>query len=257
MYKINNNDYLADIIDVINYHSQFYGEIYEDLDQKHVGHVLSIDIHSGLNADTGTVMGTAVTANVTATFMGIKKGMLTNDGPDCSGEIAFSRLTIPNQSYESLAHKLGEAQANILRIDSHIPVWEKNYETSYHLSMFLEPRKRNSHKGHFGHVLIIGGDEGYLGAAQLAAQAAMRVGAGLVSVATRQSHAAQISISVPEIMSHGVETLDELMPLVKCANVIAIGPGLGQSEWARLLFARVLELDIPIIIDADGAHRMK
>ena len=75
----------------------------EELNQKHVGHVLSIDIPSGLNADTGTVMGTAVTANVTATFMGIKKGMLTNDGPDCSGEIAFSRLNIPNQSYESLA----------------------------------------------------------------------------------------------------------------------------------------------------------
>jgi len=248
------DDYLINLIEAINYHSQFYGDIYEELNQKHVGHVLSIDIPSGLNADTGSVMGTAVTANVTATFMGIKKGMLTNDGPDCSGEIVFSRLNIPNQSYESLAHKLGGAHANILRLDSYIPVWEKNYETTYSLRSFLEPRKRNSHKGNFGHALIIGGDEGYLGAAQLAAQAAMRVGAGLVSVATRQSHAAQLSIAVPEIMSHGVETLNHLMPLIKRANVIAIGPGLGQSEWARLLFARVLELDLPIIIDADALN---
>ena len=91
---------------------------------------------------------------------------LYNDGPDCSGEIVFSRLNIPNQSYESLAHKLGGAHANILRLDSYIPVWEKNYETTHSLRSFLEPRKRNSHKGNFGHVLIIGGDEGYLGAAQ-------------------------------------------------------------------------------------------
>ena len=248
------DDYLINLIKAINYHSQFYGDIYEELNQKHVGNVLSIDIPSGLNADTGSVMGTAVTANVTATFMGIKKGMLTNDGPDCSGEIVFSRLNIPNQSYESLAHKLGGAHANILRLESYIPVWKKNYETIYSLCSFLEPRKRNSHKGNFGHVLIIGGDEGYLGASQLAAQAAMRVGAGLVSVATRKSHAAQLSIAVPEIMCHGVETLHELMPLIKRANVIAIGPGLGQSEWAKLLFARVLESDLPIIIDADALN---
>jgi NAD(P)H-hydrate epimerase len=88
----------------------------------------------------------------------------------------------------------------------------------------------------------------------MTAEAAMRVGSGLVSVATRKSHAAQLSITVPEIMSHGVETLDELMPLIKRATVIAIGPGLGQSEWAKLLFARVLESDLPIIIDADGLN---
>jgi yjeF C-terminal region, hydroxyethylthiazole kinase-related len=119
---------------------------------------------------------------------------------------------------------------------------------------FHKRRRCNSHKGDFGHVLIVGGDEGYLGAAQMAAEAAMRVGSGLVSVATRKSHAAQLSITVPEIMCHGVETLDELMPLIKRANVIAIGPGLGQSEWAKLLFARILESELPIIIDADGLN---
>ena len=194
--------------------------------------ILSIDIPSGLNADTGNIMGVAVNADVTATFMGRKRGMYTHDGCEYSGQIEFNDLDIPSESYK----KLGDSDC---------------YESEHHL---LSARNRNSHKGNFGHVLVIGGDEGYLGAAQMAAEAAMRVGSGLVSVATRKSHAAQMSIAVPEIMSHGVETLDELMPLIKRANVIAIGPGLGQSEWAKLLFARVLESDLPIIIDADGLN---
>ncbi len=196
--------------------------------------VLSIDIPSGLNADTGNIMGAAVNANVTATFMGKKRGMFTHDGREYSGQIKFNNLDIPLESYD----ELGDSHCNLLNF--------ADYD--------LATRKRNAHKGHFGHVLVIGGDEGYLGAAQMTAEAAMRVGSGLVSVATRKSHAAQLSIAVPEIMSHGVETLDELMPLIKRANVIAIGPGLGQSEWAKLLFARVLESDLPIIIDADGLN---
>ena len=204
--------------------------------------LLSIDIPSGLNADTGSVMGVAVNSNVTATFMGHKRGMFTHDGCEYSGQIEFDSLDIPDESYDELE-------------ESHCFLTEP-----YDLSPktvgceYLATRKRNAHKGYFGHVLVIGGDEGYLGAPQMAAEAAMRVGSGLVSVATRKSHAAQLSIAVPEIMSHGVETLDELMPLIKRANVIAIGPGLGQSEWAKLLFARVLESDLPIIIDADGLN---
>ena len=194
--------------------------------------ILSIDIPSGINADTGSVMGVAVNADVTATFMGRKRGMYTHDGLEYSGQIEFNDLDIPFESFQ----KLGDSDC---------------YKLEHHL---LSARNRNSHKGNFGHVLVIGGDEGYLGASQMAAEAAMRVGSGLVSVATRKSHAAQLSIAVPEVMSHGVETLDELMPLIKQANVIVIGPGLGQSEWAKLLFARVLESDLPIIIDADALN---
>jgi len=241
------DDYLIDLIESINCY-------YTEFDNPLRGQVLSIDIPSGLNADTGSVMGAAIKATVTATFMGTKKGMLTNDGPDYSGKIVFDRLDIQYESYKSLARNLGEAHARILNLGDYITQWDRDYTRLYSLTNFLILRKRNSHKGNFGHVLIIGGDEGYLGASQLAAQAAMRVGAGLVSVATRKSHAAQLSIAVPEIMCHGVETLDELMPLIKRANVIAIGPGLGQSEWAKLLFARVLESDLPIIIDADALN---
>jgi len=200
--------------------------------------ILSIDIPSGLNADTGSIMGVAVNADVTATFMGIKRGMLTHDGCEYSGQIVFDTLDISFNSYK----KLGDISCFVL------PPLNIAYPSS------ISARKRNSHKGNFGHVLVIGGEEGYLGASQMAAEAAMRVGSGLVSVATRKSHAAQLGIAVPEIMSHGVETLDELIPLIKQANVIAIGPGLGQSEWAKLLFARALESDLPIIIDADALN---
>jgi len=200
--------------------------------------VLSIDIPSGLNSDTGSIMNIAVNADVTVTFIGLKKGMFTGEGLEYSGEIKFNDLDVPEEVYQ---HLVKDTQsANRLEFDD--------------LNYILKPRQRNSHKGHFGHVLVIGGDEGFLGAARLAAEAAARVGAGLVSIATRSSHASLLSTIRAEIMSHGVETLEELMPLIKRANVIAIGPGLGQSEWAKLLLARVFESELPLVIDADALN---
>jgi ADP-dependent NAD(P)H-hydrate dehydratase / NAD(P)H-hydrate epimerase len=198
--------------------------------------ILSIDIPSGLNADTGNIMNVAVNADVTATFIGLKKGMFTGDGLEYSGEIKFDDLGVPEETY----HQQDNHSASRLELDD--------------LNHVLKPRKRNSHKGHFGHVLVIGGDEGYLGAARMAAEAAARVGAGLVSIATRSSHASLLSTVRPEIMSHAVEALDELIPLITRANVIAIGPGLGQSEWAKLLLARVFESEQPLVIDADALN---
>lgn len=201
--------------------------------------VLSIDIPSGLNADTGNAMNVAVNADVTATFIGLKKGMFTGEGLEYSGDIKFYDLDVPEETYERLV-KNNHSFVSRLELSN--------------LNSVLKPRQRHSHKGHFGHVLVIGGDKGYLGAARMAAEAAARVGAGLVSIATRSSHASLLSTIRPEIMSHGVETLDELMPLIKRANVIAIGPGLGQSEWAKLLLARVFESELPLVIDADALN---
>jgi ADP-dependent NAD(P)H-hydrate dehydratase / NAD(P)H-hydrate epimerase len=198
--------------------------------------VMAIDIPSGLNADNGQVMNVAVNADISTTFIGLKKGMFTNQGPEYSGKIKFNDLDVPTEVYQHLD------TYSALRLE--LP----------DLNTVLSPRKRDSHKGDFGHVLIVGGDEGYLGAARMAAEAAARVGAGLVSIATRSSHAGLLSTVRPEIMSHGVETLDELMPLIKRASVIAIGPGLGQSDWAKLLLARVLESALPLVIDADALN---
>ena len=198
--------------------------------------VLAIDIPSGLHADTGKVMGTAVKADVTPSFIGLKQGMFTNNGEEYAGKILFNDLEVPDEAYSRLGTP--DALRLVLPLQLH----------------FLAPRQRNAHKGHFGHVLVVGGDSGYLGAARMAAEAAARVGAGLVSVATRAEHAAMLSIMRPEIMAHGVETVTDLMPLLKKASVVAIGPGLGQSEWAQLLLARVMEAELPMVIDADGLN---
>lgn len=119
---------------------------------------------------------------------------------------------------------------------------------------YLAPRARTAHKGDFGHVLVVGGDLGYAGAARLAAEAALRVGAGLVSIATRPEHAITLNLTRPEIMCHGVNTPAELAVLLEKADVLIVGPGLGQSTWSQVCFAPILALDKPIILDADGLN---
>ncbi len=197
--------------------------------------LLALDIPSGLHADTGTVLGTAVRADVTVTFIGLKPGLLTGAGPDYCGKLYFDDLQVLPIIYDSL-------NTTVKRLDYN------NLKTA------LPKRPRTAHKGQFGHVLIIGGDSGMIGAARLAAEAAARVGAGLISVATRSAHAALLNITRPEIMSHGVETVDELKPLLDKANVIAIGPGLGQSTWAQSLLEAIKETEKPVIVDADALN---
>jgi hydroxyethylthiazole kinase-like uncharacterized protein yjeF len=119
---------------------------------------------------------------------------------------------------------------------------------------FLKPRPRDAHKGMSGHVLIVGGAPGFSGAPRMAAEAALRVGAGLVSLATHPDQAEMGNLSVPEIMCHGVTTAKQLQELMNKATVVAIGPGLGQTAWARILFKTVLESSLPLIVDADGLN---
>jgi NAD(P)H-hydrate epimerase len=118
----------------------------------------------------------------------------------------------------------------------------------------LPPRQRSAHKGHFGHVLVIGGESGMAGAARLAGEAAARCGAGLISVATRTAHAGLQAAVRPELMFRGVETPAELEPLLNRATVIAIGPGLGRGDWGRAMLHTALASDKPLVVDADGLN---
>lgn len=197
--------------------------------------VLAMDIPSGLNSDTGMIMDIAVRADASISFIGLKCGMFTASGRDCCGEIEFSDLQVPEEIYAAVAPAAH-------RLDPRL------------LSRQLPARRPSSHKGLFGHVLVIGGDHGMSGAVRMAAEAAARTGAGLVSVATRASHAAQISSARPELMCHAVETARELQPLLKRANVIAIGPGLGQSEWGQRLLGEVQQSSLPLVVDADALN---
>jgi hydroxyethylthiazole kinase-like uncharacterized protein yjeF len=202
---------------------------------KHAAPVVAVDIPSGLNADTGAVLGMAVEAQCTLTFIGRKRGLYTGAGSHHAGSVEFSDLSVPAEIYGS--------QPAAVRLVNRPP-----------LEALLGPRRRDAHKGHFGHVLIVGGEAGMTGAARLAGEAAARCGAGLVSVVTRASHAASLNCGRPELMVHGVETGADLLPLLARATVAVIGPGLGRSRWARALLGRVLDSPLPLVMDADALN---
>jgi len=123
---------------------------------------------------------------------------------------------------------------------------------------YLVPRTLEAHKGLFGHVLVIGGDNGMGGAVRLAGEAALRVGAGLVSVVTRSQYAYAMLAACPELMCHGIleEQLDSvLMPLLKRASIIVLGSGLGQAVWGEALFHFILNhWSGDLIVDGDGLN---
>lgn len=118
----------------------------------------------------------------------------------------------------------------------------------------LPARAKDAYKGDFGHVLVIGGNVGMGGAARLAAEAALRVGAGLVSVATRAAHVPAFIAARPEAMCHGVEEGADIAKLLARATVLLLGPGLGQDAWARNLYDQALASPLPKVVDADALN---
>jgi NAD(P)H-hydrate epimerase len=193
--------------------------------------VLAIDIPSGLHADTGRVMGDAVKANCTLSFVGLKYGLFTGQAAEYAGNIFYSSLSLPPPLFDTV-------QSHVYRVQ------QRSFPA----------RPRCAHKGHNGHVLIVGGEHGYMGAALLAGEAALRVGSGLVSIATRPEHAMMMSLHKPELMCHGIENAEQLKPLLEKASVIVVGPGLGQTEWARDLLLAVIDTRKFMIIDADALN---
>jgi NAD(P)H-hydrate epimerase len=151
------------------------------------------------------------------------------------GDLHFAGLDIPAECRAKVKPKLR-------RIDDQI------------LQKALPRRKRNAHKGKFGHVLIVGGGPGMPGAVRLCGEAALRTGAGLVSIATHPSHSNLVSTGRPELMCHAVESADDLEPLLERATTIAFGPGLGRSDWADSLFGAILKSELPVIADADALN---
>lgn len=121
-------------------------------------------------------------------------------------------------------------------------------------SKWLKPRTKDWHKGMSGHVLVVGGELGYSGAPRMAGEAALRVGAGLVSVATRPENALAMNAERPELMCHGVNNANELTPLLKKADVIVLGPGLGKTDWSIALWRAALAQEKPLVVDADALN---
>lgn len=196
--------------------------------------VLAIDVPSGLAADTGAVLGVAVKAACTVTFIGDKIGLHTGEAPAYVGEIDFRPLGVKAQAFSDLA-------PNAWRLDDSL------------LAPAFARRSRTSHKGSLGHVLIMGGAPGLGGAALLASQAAARLGAGKVSLATAAEHLTASLVRCPEVMAHGVQGA-EASALVSQADAIVVGPGIGQGAWGQAVLQSALACDVPMIVDADGLN---
>jgi len=196
--------------------------------------VVAIDIPSGLQCDTGAILGTAVRADFTVTFIARKQGMYTADGPELCGEILFEGLKVSEAVYQQIS--------------------PSSYCIDKLTGPLLKRRSKNSHKKDFGHLLLVGGAPGMRGAIHLAAQAALRSGVGLVTVATHPDHASFFNLTTPEVMVYGVSCEAELLPLMDNADVIVAGPGLGQSSWARELFACLCSGEQPLVVDADALN---
>jgi NAD(P)H-hydrate epimerase len=180
-------------------------------------------------------MGSAVRAGLTTTFVGLKAGLFLGSGPNYCGDISFSDLEIGDEvrsGIQPLFKRMDDAQ----------------------LATLLPPRLRASQKGDFGHVLVVAGGPGMAGAARLCGEAALRAGAGRVSVATHPSHAALICAVRPELMSHGISSGKDLSELIEKVDVIAFGPGLGQTDWARELYGLVSASQKPAVWDADALN---
>jgi len=199
--------------------------------------VFAVDIPSGIDASTGHVWAHAVRADATVTFIGLKLGLLTGEGPVHCGSLAFSALDAPEALYAN--------EPYVARRLAHRA-----------LKRVLRPRSRNTHKGENGHVLCVGGNRGMGGSIRMTAEAALRAGAGLVSVACHADHAGAMSQARPELMCRGVASGESIQSLIDAADVIAIGPGLGSDDWADALWQAVMDSDKPLVVDADALNRL-
>jgi NAD(P)H-hydrate epimerase len=193
--------------------------------------IVALDIPSGVAGDSGAALGTAVEAALTVAFVGLKAGYFLGEGIDRCGRLVFAGLDVPEVCYP-------RERALLERIPDDA------------VARHLSPRRRNAHKGDFGHVVIVGGAPGMPGAALMAGKAALRSGAGRVSVATHPEHAGSFVAACPELMVRGVRDADELTDYAGRADVVALGPGLGDDAWSEQVFAAARQLPVPAVWDA-------
>lgn len=192
--------------------------------------VLSLDVPSGLDADTGNVVGAAIKATITTTFIGFKPGLLTHEGCHACGEIMLCDLGL---------NPISQIKPHSWLLD--FPFIQSN------LPM---PRAINSHKGNYGSVGVIGGSTGMVGAALLAGKSALKLGAGRVYVGLIAEDTLTVSVEQPELMIHPIDHLFALNHI----NSLIVGPGLGNELAACVHLEKALQQSIPIVLDADALN---
>jgi NAD(P)H-hydrate epimerase len=197
--------------------------------------VIALDVPSGLDADTGWPTPVAVRATVTVTFLALKQGLFLGAAVDHCGELELADLDVPS----ALGTHFTPPLKRLVLGD---------------LARALPRRPRSAHKGSCGKLLLVGGGPGMSGAIRLAAEAALRAGAGLVYVATHRDSVASVLAGRPEILCRSVSSAVELEELIRTVDGIVLGPGLGRSAWAYQLWQRLIRADVPLVLDADGLN---
>ena len=187
---------------------------------------LALDVPSGLHSETGHWVGTmpGVTADATVTFLSAKSGLYMNEGVDAAGAVVVSEL------------------------DVSVPLTRLGLIEYSDFDHICQPRPKFSHKGTFGHVAVVGGAEGHIGAALLSARAALRMGAGTVTVELLTPNAMMVDPVAPELMFSSTP-LD-----FSRFTAAVIGPGLGQSAAAKARLEAALASNIPLVLDADALN---
>jgi len=191
--------------------------------------ILALDLPSGLHSDTGQTMGCAIRATHTVTFIALKPGLLTLDGPDHCGELHLRSLDLDAQALRPASGFLVGREV---------------------IASALKPRRANSHKGDYGSVGVIGGDHGMVGAALLAARAALKLGTGRVYIGTLVRDELSVDIQQPELM---IRSADEVLKLTNL-SCLAVGPGLGQTPDAAFYLKWAIESRLPLVLDADALN---
>ncbi len=197
--------------------------------------VLALDMPSGLDASTGAAPGVAVRADVTCTFIALKLGLFTGEGPELAGTLCCHDLGLPSSVYRAVP-------AVATRI------------TRHQVQQWLPRRGRCAHKGRQGRVVLVGGAEGMTGALLVAARAAARGGAGLVTAAGLDARIGLLAAHQPELMTLAVDDQQALGGLLDRCQAFGIGPGLGHGAIARALLQTALASDCAGVIDADALH---
>ena len=198
--------------------------------------VLAVDVPSGVSADSGAVLGTAVGAELTVTFIGHKLGLHTGPALDCRGDLVFADLGVPSAVLQRVG---GWPLFNF-------PALEGAYR--------LPRRAANAYKQALGHVAVVGGDGNMGGAPIMAAEAALRTGAGMVTMVTRAAHRPAVLARRPEVMVADADDADQRRSAFDRATCLVVGPGLGRTAWAEALLKETLALGKPMLLDADALN---
>lgn len=196
--------------------------------------IIALDTPSGLNATTGRILGTAIQADCTLTFIAHKPGLWMYQGADFAGKISLCDLNFKTEWFQNVEP---------IATSNGIVFWQKQ----------LPLRQKTFHKGSTGTALLIGGNTSMMGAIQLAGQACLKTGAGLTKILSQTDHILPLTTSTPEFMCYDLDSIENLLDNTQA---IAIGPGLGIDSWAKSLFQRCLtwqlETQGKMVIDADA-----